>query len=355
MERLKIMLVDDNITNLTMGKSALAPHYDVFTIPSGEKLLKVLERTTADLILLDVEMPEMDGYQVIRILKSSPGTADIPVIFLTARTDMGSELEGLSLGAIDYITKPFSPPLLLKRLEVHLLVEAQRRQLQNYNNNLQCMVEEKTRAVLGLQRAVFDLLSEVVEYRDDVTGGHISRTRKYFLILLNGLAGGRVYASEVASWDFELMVLSSQLHDIGKVAIRDSILQKPGPLTAEEFEEMKKHTVYGPKIIEKIEKNTSERNFISHAKNMAASHHEKWDGSGYPLGLTGLGIPLPGRLMAIVDVYDALISRRPYKEPLGHGQAVNIIRCGSGSHFDPALVEVFLNVAEEIREAAATE
>jgi putative two-component system response regulator len=345
----KIILVDDNITTLTIGKDALSPYYEVFTVPSGEKLFKILASVIPDLILLDIEMPEMDGYEVIKVLKAEKRTEDIPVIFLTAKGDQGSELQGFDLGAIDYISKPFSTPLLLKRIEVHLLVASQKKQLELYNTDLQKMVEEKTKTVIELQNAVFRLLSEVVEYRDDNTGNHIMRTQKYYSILLEGLIRDKVYAEEVSKWDKELVILSSQLHDIGKVGIRDSILLKPARLTPEEFDIMQQHAVIGANIIERIEKSTSERKFIKHAKLMAGTHHEKWDGSGYPIGLTESSIPLQGRIMAVVDVYDALISDRPYKPPFTHEKAVEIIKESSGSHFDPLIVKVFLKVADEMK------
>ncbi|MDR1124986.1 MAG: response regulator [Deltaproteobacteria bacterium] len=343
--REKVMLVDDNITNLAVGKNALVEQYDVYTVPSGDKFFKILEMVEPDLILLDVEMPVMNGYEVIKKLKADPARASIPVIFLTAKSDMHSELEGLSLGAVDYIAKPFSPPLLLKRVETQLLLEAQRRELQRYNSGLQKMVEEKTRAVADLQTAVFDLLTEVVEYRDDETGGHVSRTSIYFQIMVDSALRDAAFQDEILSWDIRMMVLSSRLHDIGKIAIRDSILLKPGKLTPEEFETMKLHTIYGADIIEKIEKSSPNRSFIDHAKVMALTHHEKWDGSGYPHGLAGADIPLAGRIMAIVDVYDALRSKRPYKMPISSEQAAEIIIQGSGTHFDPQLVEVFREVA----------
>jgi putative two-component system response regulator len=345
----KIILVDDNITTLTIGKDALSPYYEVFTVPSGEKLFKILASVIPDLILLDIEMPEMDGYEVIRVLKAEKRTEDIPVVFLTAKGDQGSELQGFDLGAIDYISKPFSTPLLLKRIEVHLLVASQKKQLELYNTDLQKMVEEKTKTVIELQNAVFRLLSEVVEYRDDNTGNHIMRTQKYYSILLEGLIRDKVYAEEVSKWDKELVILSSQLHDIGKVGIRDNILLKPARLTPEEFDIMQQHAVIGANIIERIEKSTSERKFIKHAKLMAGTHHEKWDGSGYPIGLTESSIPLQGRIMAVVDVYDALISDRPYKPPFTHEKAVEIIKESSGSHFDPLIVNVFLKVADEMK------
>jgi putative two-component system response regulator len=344
----KIILVDDNITTLTIGKDALSPYYEVFTVPSGEKLLKILRSILPDIILLDIEMPEMDGYEVIKILKADKRTADIPVIFLTAKGDQGSELHGFDLGAIDYIAKPFSTPLLLKRIEVHLLVASQKKQLELYNTDLQKMVEEKTNAVIELQNAVFRLLSEVVEYRDDNTGNHTMRTQRFYSILLNGLIKYDVYTADISKWDTELVILSSQLHDVGKIGIPDNILLKPGKLTPDEFDKMQQHAVIGSKIIEKIEKSTSERKFIKHAKLMAGTHHEKWDGSGYPIGLSEISIPLEGRIMAVVDVYDALISARPYKPPFSHEQAVEIIEDGGGSHFDPRITDVFLKVSDEM-------
>jgi len=340
--RKKIILVDDNITNLTIGKNILSEKYDVFTVPSGEKLLRILEKTIPDLILLDIEMPEMNGYEVINRIKSKESTASIPVIFLTAKGDPGSELEGLSLGAIDYIAKPFSPPLLAKRIEVHLLVESQKTELKNYNDNLQLMVKEKTKTVQELQNAVLKTMAELVECRDDITGGHIERTTSYLKILVGALLKQNVYREEVSSWDIDFFIQSAQLHDVGKIAIKDDILLKPSKLSEQEFAEMKNHTVFGMKVIQKIGESTTERTFLHHAEILAGSHHEKWNGTGYPLGLSGENIPLQGRLMAIADVYDALTNERPYKPAFSHEEAVRIIRNDSGTHFDPNLVNVFL-------------
>jgi putative two-component system response regulator len=351
-DRKTIFLVDDNLTNLTVGKTALAEHYNVFTLNSGEKLLKMLEKNIPDLILLDVEMPEMSGYDVIKIIKDKEETKHIPVIFLTARDDVEGELEGLSLGAIDYITKPFSPMLLLKRIETHLLIEFQRKELVNYNNNLQEMVEKKTKSVLELQNAILKTVSELVEFRDNITGGHIERTTNYLAVLLDAAQVIGLYEDEIASWDLKLVLQSAQLHDVGKIAVRDSILQKPSKLTNDEFNEMKKHTVFGKEIINKIKKKTSERAFLEHAEIFAATHHEKWDGSGYPKGLKNKDIPLQGRLMAIADVYDALVSDRPYKKAFPHEEAVNIILAGKGTHFEPTLVDLFLKVSDEFNTIA---
>jgi putative two-component system response regulator len=351
-ERKTLFLVDDNLTNLTVGKVALVDHYNVFTLNSGEKLLKMLEKNIPDLILLDIEMPEMNGYDVIRIIKSKEETKHIPVIFLTARNDVEGELEGLSLGAIDYITKPFSASLLLKRLETHLLIEFQKKELINYNNNLQEMVEKKTKSVLELQNTILKTMAELVEFRDDITGGHIERTTSYLGVLLDSLSVLGLYEKEMASWDLKLILQSAQLHDVGKIAVRDNILQKPGKLTDEEFDEIKKHAIFGKEIIEKIKKKTSERAFLEHAEIFAATHHEKWDGSGYPKGLKGEDIPLQGRIMAIADVYDALVSDRPYKKSFTHEKAVDIILQGKGTHFEPTLVDLFLKVSDEFNSIA---
>ncbi|MDR1134395.1 MAG: response regulator [Synergistaceae bacterium] len=354
-----VMVVDDNITNLKYAKAALSEMYDVFTVPSSAKMFSIID-TLRDglpsLILLDINMPEMDGIEAVKILKNRVETRDIPVIFLTSRNDPDSEVEGLALGAVDYIAKPFQPHLLRKRVEIHLTMEFQRQtlerqklDLQNFNENLKRMVEEKTGRVLELQGAILSTLADLVESRDDITGGHVQRTKRQLGILVAALQDFGLYREDTASWDIDLLLQSSQLHDVGKISIRDSILLKPGKLTPEEFEEMKRHSALGVKIIEKIGTSTSERAFLEHSKIFARSHHEKWDGTGYPDGLRGEGIPLQGRLMAIADVYDALVSDRPYKKAFSHDEASHIIIDGSGTHFDPVLIDVFKEVENQFR------
>ncbi|MCL2218853.1 MAG: response regulator [Chitinispirillia bacterium] len=359
-ERRTILLVDDDLTNLTVGRNALEEQYDVLTLNSGARLIKMLARSVPDLILLDVEMPEMNGYETIKAIKGDPATAGIPVIFLTAKSDGQSELEGLSLGAVDYITKPFSAPLLLKRIELHLLVESQKKELSDqkdelvrFNTNLRGMVEAKTKTVIELQDALLRTMAELVECRDDITGGHIERTQSYLETLLNAMERKGLYKEEMAVWDIPLALRSAQLHDVGKIAVKDSILNKPGRLTPEEFEEIKKHTAFGGMVIDKIKEGTTEQAFLEYAKIFALTHHEKWDGSGYPAGLKGEEIPLLGRLMAIADVYDALCSDRPYKKAFSHEDAVRIIMEGRGTHFDPALTDLFMSVADEFGAVAA--
>jgi len=357
LERKTIFLVDDDPTNLMLGRSLLSEQYDVLTLSSGKKLLKALENKIPHLILLDVDMPEMDGYDTIEAVKSNEKTAAIPVIFLTAKNDIDSELKGLSLGAVDYIMKPFSVPRLLKRIEMHMLVElqrrellAQRQQLIEFSNNLQELVEEKTKAVSELQCAILKTMAELVDGRDDITGGHIERTTRYLDILLEAMAQRDLYAEKIASWNNKLMLQSAQLYDVGKIGVKDCILKKPARLTPEEFEEIKRHTVFGGTVIEKIKSSTKEQAFLEHAKVFAISHHEKWDGSGYPMGLKGEEIPLEGRLMAIADVYDALVSDRPYKSAYSHEEAVKIIVDGRGTHFDPNLTDLFVKVSDKFRE-----
>ncbi|MCL2873468.1 MAG: response regulator [Defluviitaleaceae bacterium] len=354
-----IIMVDDNISNLTIGANALEHYCNLITMNSGDRLLKALEKKIPDLILLDVDMPGLSGFEIIKLIKEQKKYANIPIIFLTAKNDSTSELEGLSLGAIDYITKPFSPPLLLKRIELHLLLESQKeelieqkQELEKFNENLQEMVDEKTKTVFELQNTILGTIANLVERRDDTTGGHVERTQSYLRILLNVLYKHNAYWDEVSTWDIELLLQSAQLHDVGKISIDDSILRKPGKLTQEEFEKIKEHTEIGQRIIEGIEIRTSHRAFLEQAKILAVTHHEKWDGSGYPNSLKGEEIPLQGRLMAIADVYDALISDRPYKKAFTHAQAVEIIKKDSGTHFDPSLVELFLSVSNEFEQVS---
>ena len=341
-ERKKVLIVDDNPVNLKMARNILMDRYDAFTVPGAEKMYQFLEKSRPDLTLLDVLMPDIDGYEAIQRLKSDSATKNIPIIFLTSKSDTESELKGLSLGAADYISKPFAPHLLLKRIEMHLLVESQKMELRNFNKNLQLLVEQKARAVLELQNSILLTVSDLVEFRDDVTGGHILRTAHILRLLLEEMLSRSVYQDEVENWNINLFLQSSQLHDVGKISIHDSILLKPARLTPEEFEEMKKHTTFGEKIIDRIQSSTSENDFLSHAKIMAGTHHEKWNGTGYPTCLTETDIPLQGRLMALADVYDALISKRPYKEPFTNEEALEIIAEGRGTHFDPALSDLFL-------------
>jgi putative two-component system response regulator len=344
-----IFFVDDNPLYLNSGKTALQDKYTVITIPSGEKLLLSLKITIPDLILLDVEMPDMDGYEAIRKVKSNPKTAEIPVIFLTGKDEEADELLGLSLGAVDYITKPFSPPLLHKRVKLHLDLQSKTKELRGLNENLEKKVKERTNDISRLQNAIISWSAEMVEFRDEETGQHVERVQRYLEMLLDGMKEAGLYAAELESWNIEAFLESAALHDIGKIKIRDEILLKKGRLTDEEFEEMKLHTAYGKRVLESLQNKVPNQTFLDYAKTLAYLHHEKWDGTGYPERLKGLEIPLQARMMALADVYDALISVRPYKMPLPHEEAMRIIFDGRGTQFDPDLTDIFTSLIFEIK------
>ncbi|MCL2068771.1 MAG: response regulator [Oscillospiraceae bacterium] len=351
--RRSVLIVDDEHSNILALTHILSPVYTVYAVNNGAGAVEAAHNFLPDIILLDILMPEMDGYAVIRELKGSKKTRDIPVVFLTAMTDPKDELKGWNYGAIDYIFKPFMRELLLKRVESHLLLETQKQQLKLYSRNLEKMVAEQTQSVYELKNAILETVAELVEHRDNITGGHIERTQSYLRLLINLLIEHDIYTEELSTWDINLVVTSSQLHDVGKISIDDSILMKPGKLTYDEFEKMKKHTSFGEKIIEKIAGKTKENSFLLHARLLAGSHHEKWDGTGYPRGLKAEAIPLQGRLMAIADVYDALTNDRPYKEAFTHEEAMGIIAGGSGTHFDPRLCEIFIKHNEMFRAPAS--
>jgi putative two-component system response regulator len=282
-------------------------------------------------------------------------TADIPVIFLTAKSDVADEEMGLNLGAVDYITKPPSPPIVLARVRSHLYLKSARDFLKDKNAFLEAEVERRTMEVGLIQDVTMVAMGSLAETRDNETGNHIRRTQNYLRILAGQLRTSPRYRDYLSERNIELLYKSSPLHDIGKVGIPDAILKKPGRLDPEEYDIMKTHTTIGRDAILAAEKCLDSPNsFLFMAREMAYSHHEKWDGSGYPLGLSGEAIPLPGRLMAIPDVYDALISKRVYKKALSHEAAVELIGQGSGKDFDPDLVMAFMQVADKFRGIART-
>ena len=338
-----IFVVDDNESNLSMAKSALKDHYRVMTMPSAAKMFEILEKRVPDLILLDIEMPDMDGFEALRQLKASKVHTNIPVIFLTSMTDASVEVLGFQLGVVDFISKPFSAPVLVNRLKTHLdidtLIQERTRQL-----------EAKTTQLQTLQSGIISVLAGMVENRDKVTGDHIWRTSAYMRILINEMIKKGVYANELQEKDIEMLISSARLHDVGKIAISDVILNKPGKLTDEEFEIMKTHCSSGEYVIDQISALTDDVEFLHYAKIFIGAHHERWDGKGYPNGLAGKSIPVLGQIMAIVDVYDALTSERPYKKAFTEEAAIEIIMEGSGTQFDPCIAEVFYEIREQLKE-----
>ncbi|MCL2718674.1 MAG: response regulator [Lachnospiraceae bacterium] len=329
----KIFIVDDNDVNLMTAKLALEGKYKTFGLPSAARMFQLAEKIIPDLILLDVDMPEMDGFEAMKVIKEDKNLKDIPVIFLTGKNDAESEIKGFEMGALDFINKPFSAPVLIRRIETQIETDK--------------LIKKSLRAVRDIHAAIINVIADLVEGRDHVTGGHIERTQDYLEILVNELLRKGVYTDEINSWDLSVLYPSAQLHDVGKINISDLILNKPGRLTPEEFEKIKTHSTIGVDIIDRIITKTDDDGFLMHAKKFAGYHHEKWDGSGYPLGLAGEEICLEGRIMAVADVYDALVSERPYKEPFSHEEAVEIIKNDSGKHFDPNIVDAFLNVKDE--------
>jgi putative two-component system response regulator len=349
----KILIVDDTTENIDVLIDVLAD-YKRSVATNGEKALQLATSSKPpDLILLDIMMPGMDGYEVCRRLKDDEKTKKIPVIFLTAMTDQESEMKGLELGAVDYITKPISPPIVKERVKNHLMLKLARESLENQNVVLEEKVVERTQELARTQDVTIFSMAVVAEFRDPETGGHIKRTQNYIKALTLELKSYDKFKFVISDSDVDLIYKSAPLHDIGKVGVPDSILMKPGKLTNEEFEEMKKHTTYGRDAIAAAEKMLGgENTFLKFAREIAYAHQEKWDGSGYPEGTKGEDIPLSARLMAVADVYDALISKRVYKPPISHKDAMKIIVKGKGSHFDPEMIDALENIDEEFRNIA---
>jgi len=349
-----ILVVDDTPDNLVLMSNLLKKDYKVKIANGGEKALKIaISDSPTDLILLDIMMPAMDGYEVCRQLKLDPRTTNIPVIFLTAKSEMEDEKKGLELGAVDYITKPISPPIVLARVKNHLALKAMDEFLRDQNNFLELEVAKRTKEVIAIQDVTILAMASLAETRDADTGNHIRRTQFYVKALAEELKNHARFAWFLTDANISMLFKSAPLHDIGKVGIPDRILLKPGRFEPAEFEIMKTHTTLGRDAILHAENALGiSVDFLNFAKAIALSHQEKWDGSGYPEGLAGEDIPIAARLMTVADVYDALISRRVYKEGMPHEKAVQIMIEGRGNHFDPDMLDAFLDIQEEFQTIA---
>jgi putative two-component system response regulator len=350
-----VLVVDDAPDGLTLMSGLLKDRYKVKVATDGEKALQIADCDEApDLILLDIAMPGMDGYEVCRRLKGSPRTHNIPVIFLTAKTDIEDERRGFAMGAVDYITKPVSQPIVMARIGTHLQLKGAADFLRDKNAFLETEVARRTEEVRTAQDVTIMALASLAETRDNETGNHIRRTQHYVRALACKLQHRPRFAALLTDHNIELLFKSAPLHDIGKVGIPDSILLKPGRYTPEEFAVMKAHPRLGRDALEQAEQGLgSGVDFLRFAKEIVYSHHEKWDGSGYPEGLAGDAIPISGRLMALADVYDALICRRVYKDAMPHDTAKAIILDGRGRHFDPEIVDAMLAIEDEFLAIAA--
>lgn len=343
----RVLIVDDVKANVDVLVQALRNDYELYVAMDGESALAIARKAKPDLILLDVSMPGMDGYEVCRRLMSDEGTRNIPVILQTSLSDAEDEARGLALGAVDYITKPFNPNLLRARVRNYI-------ELKRHGDDLECLVQERTLELQRTQMVMIESLGTLAEYRDPETGGHVNRTQAYVKALALCLRRYPKYAPRLTDEYIELLRISAPLHDVGKLGVRDCVLLKPGKLEQAEFELMKGHAAFGNEALRIAEEKLGRGTFLHVAREIAYTHHEKWDGSGYPQGLKKDEIPLSGRIMAVADVYDALISKRVYKLPMPHEQAVEVIRTGSGTHFDPDLVEAFLGIHETFRNIALT-
>lgn len=340
--RKHIVIVDDNPVNLDLAEAVLKETYKITKLVSGIQLLKFLLRIRPDMIMLDIKMPEMDGYETLAEIKKMEEWRDIPVIFLTGQKDSASEQEGFRLGAQDFIGKPFHSEVMLSRVNAQM-------ELYGYRNNLEGIIREKTKKIEDLQHIITVSWAEMVEARDGTTGSHVRNTARYYRKLLGFLQNHSRYRSEFPQELLEDYVSASYLHDIGKIEIKDEILKKPAALTKEEYEFMQTHTVIGSEIIHKMIETSHTNGFLVYAERMALEHHERWDGSGYPNGKAGEEIPVYIRALSIADVYDALTSVRPYKKAFSHEEAINLMLEDCGKFFCPSVFQIFLENQDVIR------
>lgn len=339
-----VLIVDDQPANLKVLSEILkSMGYKIRPALSGKTALSAAEHDPPDLILLDIMMPEMDGFEVCRQLKEHATLRHIPVIFISALDDIHDKIKGFQAGGVDYITKPFQTEEVLARVSTHL-------RLEQYTHHLEELVDEKVREIYNSQMATILAVSKLAESRDDATGQHIERTQIFCQLMAQQLYKEKRFPGEITEAFIDTIFHASPLHDIGKVGIMDSILLKPGRLTEEEFEIMKTHVLIGADTLETVQSRYPQNIFIGMGIDLARSHHERWDGSGYPDGLKGNDIPLSARIMALADVYDALRYKRPYKEAIPQERTIEILLEGSGSHFDPAVIAAFLACEEAFAE-----
>ena len=334
----RILVVDDDIYILPLLEKMLVKFgFTVFSFTNGAEALEAAQREIPDLIMLDITMPEMDGYQVCERLKQKSDLKDIPVIFMSAMKSMKDKIKGFEVGAVDYITKPYHPMEVHARLKTHLNLSALRNKLE-----YQKMVEKNVREVSEAQQATIFALAKLAEQRDGDTGAHLERVRDYCELLAQQLAKDSPYADHISEIFIDCIHHASPLHDIGKVAIPDSVLLKPGKLTSKEFETMKSHSIIGAETMQTVFNNYAGNPFIGMGIEIALYHHERWDGKGYPDGLVGRNIPLSARIMAVADCYDALRSNRCYRKGFDHEKVKEMLLEEEGTHFDPEVIKAFL-------------
>lgn len=344
-EAYEIMIVDDTKSSLQLLTQILSDAgYKVRPATNGRMALRSIMMKKPDLILLDERMPDMDGIEVCRRLKSGEETRNIPIMFVSALDDKVSKINCFKAGGQDFITKPYAMEEILARVSIQL-------ELKMHQDNLESLVNAHVKKIAQVKEATIASMAILAEFRDRDTGAHVQRTKEYIRVLVRALIQNGSLGMQIE--DVDLFISSTPLHDIGKVGVPDSILYKPTPLTAEEFEIMKKHTIYGFEAISRTEQFLGPNSFLKYARELTLNHHEKYDGSGYPYGLKGKEIPLSARIMSLADVYDALVSTRPYKDIMTHYEAMNIITVGDErtkpTDFDPEILEAFIQNQDEFK------
>lgn len=351
-ERPRILIVDDSEVNIDVLIEVLQDEYEILVATDGQTAVGVALQEQPDLILLDVMMPKMNGYEVCRRIKSDKWAADTPIIFVTAMGSTEDEEKGLQSGAVDYLVKPINPAITRARVRTHLELKTARDALKNQNRQLEKKVIQRTKELQLTQDVTIHGLAGLAETRDNETGQHIRRTQHYVLHLAKALRSQGKHTELLTDSYVNLLFKSAPLHDIGKVGVPDSVLLKPGKLTDEEWVEMKKHTTYGYEALLNAESSLGTSSFLGMAKDIARYHHESWDGKGYPEGLSGTDIPLSARIMKVADIYDAIISKRVYKPAMSHIEAADIITRASGTIIDPEVAEAFGSVKKSFRKTA---
>lgn len=346
-----ILVVDDDKTNLALAQKILGSQYRIAASTSGAAALKYLESHRPDLILLDINMPEMDGFEVMECLRSDVNTELIPVIFLTADSLAETEIKCFQMGAMDFVTKPFVPDILLSRVSKTIELDQYRHNLENMVNTQAQKITEDAQRLGRIQDSVIIGMANLIESRDGSTGKHVKNTQNYVRMIANELLSRGLFPEELTPSYIEDLCKAAPLHDVGKIKIPDAILQKPGKLTPEEFDTMKLHTTHSRKIIQTIIGDIEDEHYVRLVEDIALYHHERWDGTGYPAGLTGSNIPLSARIMAVADVFDALYEERCYKPPIRPIERImQIMSEGRGTQFDPVIIDVFNEMLPQLKE-----
>ena len=342
------MIVDDNMTNLIMAKKALEDVYEIIPVSSGKIALEFLQEMPEppDVVLLDVDMPEVNGFYVISQIKSDPKLGNIPVVFLTAQEDITTEIEGYSLGAVDYIKKPFTATLLRKRVDIHIRFVEEQKHNAKVNEQLKKVLSQKIHNIVELEYAIVEMFTSLMANRSFMISQHCTRVEKYMSVFLDFLIQTRQYPLEET--DAEILKFASKMHDVGKICLSDRIIADMD-LSIQEKEFNHAHTVYGAEAVKKVMNVVSDNQFLNYAYNICRFHHERWDGKGYPDKLMTTNIPIEARILAIVNSYDIFRTTNDGGEPLTHSEAINRIRLWSGTHFDPELVEAFMNIEQQIQ------